>query len=78
MPGTFACAKKMGADEFRDHIPGSIFYKYLFEKIHLYANDLLTGESITEFTDLSLTPDHHNFRTKVIYDVGTFIKVIAA
>jgi type I restriction enzyme M protein len=28
----------MGADEFRDYILGFIFYKYLSEKMHLYAN----------------------------------------
>ncbi len=28
----------MDADEFRDYILGFIFYKYLSEKQHLYAN----------------------------------------
>jgi type I restriction enzyme M protein len=32
---------KMNADEFRDYILGFIFYKYLSEKMHLYANELL-------------------------------------
>ena len=32
---------KMGADEFRDYILGFIFYKYLSEKMHLYANQIL-------------------------------------
>ena len=32
---------KMGADEFRDYILGFIFYKYLSEKIELYADELL-------------------------------------
>ena len=27
----------MGADEFRDYILGFIFYKYLSERMHLYA-----------------------------------------
>jgi type I restriction enzyme M protein len=31
---------KMGADEFRDYILGFIFYKYLAEKMELYANSL--------------------------------------
>ncbi|PQJ27443.1 type I restriction-modification system subunit M [Rubritalea profundi] len=43
---------KMGADEFRDYILGFIFYKYLSEKMHLYANELLAEEDITEFTQL--------------------------
>ena len=32
---------KMDADEFRDYILGFIFYKYLSEKMELYANDIL-------------------------------------
>ncbi len=32
---------KMDADEFRDYILGFIFYKYLSEKIELYADELL-------------------------------------
>ncbi|MFC4994282.1 type I restriction-modification system subunit M [Rubritalea tangerina] len=46
---------KMGADEFRDYILGFIFFKYLSEKMHLYANSLLTEEDITEFTDIDET-----------------------
>jgi len=37
---------KMNADEFRDYILGFIFYKYLSEKIDLYANELLKNDSI--------------------------------
>lgn len=43
---------KMNADEFRDYILGFIFYKYLSEKMHLYANDLLAEEDIKEYTQL--------------------------
>lgn len=32
---------KMGADEFRDYILGFIFYKYLSEKMRLYADKIL-------------------------------------
>ncbi|MCB9284329.1 MAG: type I restriction-modification system subunit M N-terminal domain-containing protein [Lewinellaceae bacterium] len=32
---------KMNADEFRDYILGFIFYKYLLEKMYLYANQIL-------------------------------------
>ena len=35
---------KMGADEFRDYILGFIFYKYLSEKMELYANELLNSD----------------------------------
>jgi type I restriction enzyme M protein len=37
---------KMDADEFRDYILGFIFYKYLSEKLCLYANTLLTADDI--------------------------------
>ncbi len=37
---------KMNADEFRDYILGFIFYKYLSEKMHLFANKLLSEDSI--------------------------------
>jgi len=37
---------KMGADEFRDYILGFIFYKYLSEKMELYANNILKEDKI--------------------------------
>lgn len=37
---------KMNADEFRDYALGFIFYKYLSEKIYLYANNILAGDGI--------------------------------
>lgn len=37
---------KMGADEFRDYMLGFIFYKYLSEKMTLYADELLKGDRI--------------------------------
>ena len=37
---------KMGADEFRDYILGFIFYKYLSERMHSYANTLLEAEKL--------------------------------
>ena len=37
---------KMDADEFRDYILGFIFYKYLSEKMHIYADELLEGDGI--------------------------------
>ena len=37
---------KMNADEFRDYILGFIFYKYLAEKMDLYANSILQQDAI--------------------------------
>ena len=38
---------KMNADEFRDYILGFIFYKYLAEKMNIYANSILKPDGIT-------------------------------
>jgi type I restriction enzyme M protein len=37
---------KMNADEFRDYILGFIFFKYLSEKMGLYANSILKQDNI--------------------------------
>lgn len=37
---------KMNADEFRDYILGFIFYKYLAEKMEIYANTILKADKI--------------------------------
>lgn len=37
---------KMNADEFRDYILGFIFYKYLSEKLHIYANSILREDGL--------------------------------
>ena len=38
---------KMDADEFRDYILGFIFYKYLSERMFLYANNILKQDKIS-------------------------------
>jgi type I restriction enzyme M protein len=47
---------KMNADEFRDYILGFIFYKYLSERMHLYANSVLTADGI-DFKDIDEATD---------------------
>ncbi len=37
---------KMNADEFRDYILGFIFYKYLSERMDIYANNILKADKI--------------------------------
>ncbi|MNQ73026.1 putative type I restriction enzymeP M protein [compost metagenome] len=37
---------KMNADEFRDYILGFIFYKYLAEKMEIFANSILEHDNI--------------------------------
>ncbi|TKS56491.1 type I restriction-modification system subunit M [Mesohalobacter halotolerans] len=49
---------KMDADEFRDYILGFIFFKYLSEKLHLYADEILKHDNIS-FTDLDADNAKH-------------------
>jgi type I restriction enzyme M protein len=41
---------RINADEYRNYILGFIFFKYLSEKQHLYANTLLLDEDVKEYT----------------------------
>lgn len=45
---------KMHADEFRDYCLGFIFFKYLSEKLHHHANDILREDGI-DFLDIDET-----------------------
>jgi type I restriction enzyme M protein len=38
---------KMNADEFRDYILGFIFYKYLSERMEMFADEILKQDKIT-------------------------------
>jgi type I restriction enzyme M protein len=44
---------KISADDYRDYILGFIFFKYLSEKQYLYANELLVGEDVTQYTQVT-------------------------
>lgn len=48
---------KMNADEFRDYILGFIFFKYLSERMHLYANDVLKQDGIDYLSVNEATAD---------------------
>ncbi|OGL30845.1 type I restriction-modification system subunit M [Candidatus Saccharibacteria bacterium RIFCSPHIGHO2_12_FULL_41_12] len=48
---------KMDADEFRDYILGFIFYKYLSEKIELYANKELLANDGIKYADIDESTD---------------------
>ena len=45
---------RMDADEFRDYILGFIFYKYLSERLHIYADKILKQDGLV-FADLDVT-----------------------
>lgn len=42
---------KMNADQFRDYILGFIFYKYLSERLYIYANSILKADGL-DFADV--------------------------
>ncbi|MER9689676.1 type I restriction-modification system subunit M [Mesorhizobium sp. M0139] len=69
---------KMDADEFRDYILGFIFFKYLSERIHLYANGVLEPDGI-EFTQIREGTEEGDdvlnaVRAEAIDELGYFLK----
>jgi type I restriction enzyme M protein len=69
---------KMNADEFRDYILGFIFYKYLSEKMELFANDILKQDKI-KFRDITpKTPQATEFleaiKEEALEKLGYFLK----
>lgn len=69
---------KMDADEFRDYILGFIFYKYLSEKMEIFANEILKQDHI-KFRDITLkTKDGNEFieaiKEEALEKLGYFLK----
>jgi len=69
---------KMSADEFRDYILGFIFYKYLSEKMHLYANQILSEDG-KDYLDIEEeTKEGREYleavRTESVIQLGYFLK----
>ena len=65
---------KMDADEFRDYILGFIFYKYLSEKQHLFANKLLETEVVTDYVDVVDEDDLEAIKEESLEKLGYFLK----
>lgn len=69
---------KMDADDFRDYILGFIFYKYLSEKMELYANELLAEDGITYVKLDEQSPEGQEFldaiKEEAIQKLGFFLK----
>jgi type I restriction enzyme M protein len=65
---------KMGADEFRDYILGFIFYKYLSEKQHLYANQLLETESVKDYAQVTDPDDIDAIHEESLLKLGYFLR----
>ena len=76
-PGRFSIANelrgKMDADEFRDYILGFVFYKYLSEKQHSYANTLLETEDIKDYCEIADEEDIKAIREESLMKLGYFL-----
>jgi type I restriction enzyme M protein len=69
---------KMNADEFRDYILGFIFYKYLSEKMDIFANEILKQDNI-KFKDITpKTADGKEFieaiKEEALEKLGYFLR----
>ncbi|WP_109438539.1 type I restriction-modification system subunit M [Aquimarina sp. AU119] len=69
---------KMNADEFRDYILGFIFYKYLSEKMEIFANEILKQDKI-EFREINPSiPDFDEYlkaiKEEALEQLGYFLK----
>lgn len=69
---------KMNADEFRDYILGFIFFKYLAEKMELYANSILEQDGLKFRTIDDATPEGKEYieaiREESLDKLGYFLK----
>src|SRR6056297_2831842 len=65
---------KMDADEFRDYILGFIFYKYLSEKQHIFANKLLETEDVKDYAKVTDEDDLDAIREESLEKLGYFLK----
>jgi type I restriction enzyme M protein len=69
---------KMNADEFRDYILGFIFFKYLAEKMELYANSILEQDGLKFRTIDETTPEGKEYieaiREESLDKLGYFLK----
>ena len=69
---------KMNADEFRDYILGFIFYKYLAEKMEIYANSILKEDNLQFRNIQENTPEGEEYiqaiREVALETLGYFLK----
>ncbi len=69
---------KMDADEFRDYILGFIFYKYLSERMELFANEILKQDKLFFNAINSQMPDANEYldaiREEALEKLGYFLK----
>lgn len=69
---------KMDADDFRDYILGFIFYKYLSERMHRYADEILKPDKM-RYEDIDESTREgkemlHAVRDEAVEKLGYFLK----
>lgn len=64
---------RINADEYRNYILGFIFFKYLSEKQHLYANSLLEDEDIKEYHNVIDTETLEAIKEESLAQLGFFL-----
>lgn len=69
---------KMNADEFRDYILGFIFYKYLSERIEMYADEILKQDKVKYLDIDENAPNGQEYidaiREESLAKLGYFLK----
>nr|WP_298655360.1 type I restriction-modification system subunit M [uncultured Flavobacterium sp.] len=65
---------KISPDDYRDYILGFIFFKYLSEKQNLYANELLVGEEVTEYTNVKDVETLTAIKEESLLKLGYFLE----
>ena len=65
---------KISADDYRDYILGFIFYKYLSEKQALYANELLVGETVTDYKKVTDQETLTAIKEESLLKLGYFLE----
>ncbi len=65
---------RMDADEFRDYILGFVFYRYLSEKQHIYADRLLETEDVKDYTKVTDEEDISAIREESLSHLGYFLQ----
>ena len=64
----------MNADEFRDYILGFVFFKYLSERQHNFANKLLVTEEVREYSKVKDEEDIAAIREESLLELGYFLR----
>jgi type I restriction enzyme M protein len=64
---------KISADDYRDYILGFIFYKYLSEKQYLYANELLEGEEVKDYKEVTDPETLEAIKEESLLKLGYFL-----